>query len=82
MYLCVKGIKLSSFHNFSIGLWNSLWIVVCPVVSFLLTVVLSPLLRFTASDYLFGIFKLFLNIVLDSSLCVSSEDKRVINAFL
>ena len=34
--------------------------VVCPFVLFLLTIVLSALLRFTDSDYPFGIFKLFL----------------------
>jgi hypothetical protein len=34
--------------------------VVCPFVLFLLVIVLSVLLRFTDSDYLFGIFKLFL----------------------
>ena len=37
-----------------------LQIVVCPFVLFLLAIVLSVLLRFTDSDYLFGIFKLFL----------------------
>jgi len=36
-----------------------LWIVVCPFVLFLLTIVLS-VLQFTDSDYPFGIFKLFL----------------------
>jgi hypothetical protein len=34
--------------------------VVCPFVLFLLAIVLSVLLRFTDSDYPFGIFKLFL----------------------
>ena len=34
---------------------------ICPFVLFLLTIVLS-VLRFTDSDYHFGIFKLFLNI--------------------
>jgi len=33
---------------------------VCPFVLFLLVIVLSVLLRFTHSDYPFGIFKLFL----------------------
>jgi len=33
--------------------------VVCPVVLFLLTIVLSVLLRFTDVDYSFGIIKLF-----------------------
>ena len=35
-------------------------IVVCPLVLFLLAIVLSVLLRYTVSDYPFGIFKLFL----------------------
>jgi hypothetical protein len=39
----------------------------CPFVLFLLAIVLSVLLRFTASDYTFGIFKLFLRIL---SVCV------------
>jgi hypothetical protein len=34
----------------------------CHVVRFLLVIVLSVLLRFMASDYRFGIFKLFLNV--------------------
>ena len=34
-------------------------IVVCPFVLFLLAIVLSVLLRYTDSDYSFGIFKLF-----------------------
>ena len=37
-----------------------LQIVVCPFVLFLLAIVLSVLLRYTDSDYPFGIFKLFL----------------------
>ena len=35
-------------------------LIVCPFVLFLLVIVLSALLRFTDSDYIFGIFKLFL----------------------
>jgi hypothetical protein len=37
-----------------------LLIIVCPFVPLLLAIVLSVLLRFTDSDNLFGIFKLFL----------------------
>jgi len=37
-----------------------LLIVVCRFVLFLLAIVLSVLLRYTVSDYPFGIFKLFL----------------------
>jgi hypothetical protein len=33
----------------------------CPFVLFLLAIVLSVLLRYTDSDYPFGIFKLFLS---------------------
>ena len=40
-----------------------LQIVVCPFVLFLLAFVLSVLLRYTDSDYPFGIFKLFLSII-------------------
>jgi hypothetical protein len=36
-----------------------LLIVVCPFVLFILVIVLSVLLRYTDSDYPFGIFKLF-----------------------
>jgi hypothetical protein len=39
-------------------------IVVCPFVFFLLAIVLSVLLRYTDSDCLFGIFKIFLYFVL------------------
>jgi hypothetical protein len=39
-----------------------LQIVVCPFVLFLLAIVLSVLLRYTDSDYPFGIFKLFIRI--------------------
>ena len=41
-----------------------LQIVVCPFVLFLLAIVLSVLLRYTDSDYPFGIFKLFLSIMM------------------
>jgi len=34
---------------------------VCPFVLFILAIVSSVILRFTNSDYPFGIFKLFLN---------------------
>ena len=40
-------------------LWNILYFIVCPFVLFLLVIVLS-VLRFTASDYLFDIFKPFM----------------------
>jgi len=40
-----------------------LYIVVCAFVIFLSAIVLSVLLRFTDSDYLFDIFKLFLALI-------------------
>jgi hypothetical protein len=40
-----------------------LLIVVCPFVLFLLAIMLSDLLRYTDSDYPFGIFKLFLYVI-------------------
>ena len=40
-----------------------LQIVVCPFVLFLLASVLSVLLRYTDSDYPYGIFKLFLTLI-------------------
>ena len=42
------------------SIFSCMWIVVCPFVLFLLAIVLSVLLRYTDSDYPFGIFKLFL----------------------
>jgi hypothetical protein len=57
-----------------------LLIVVCPFVLFLLAIVLSVLLRYTDSDYPFGIFKLFLQTVgeLRVMLCnyVTDEIKK------
>ena len=44
----------------SLVLYVYLLIVVSPFVLFLLDIVLSALLRYTDSDYRFGIFKLFL----------------------
>jgi hypothetical protein len=41
----------------------ALQIVVCPFVLFPLAIVLSVLLRYTVSDYPFGIFKLFLQTI-------------------
>jgi len=38
---------------------SDLEIIVCHFVLILLAIALSPLLRFTASDYPFGIFELF-----------------------
>jgi hypothetical protein len=39
---------------------NALSIVVCPFVLFLLAIVLSVFLRYTTSDYCYGIFKVVL----------------------
>jgi hypothetical protein len=46
---------------------NALLIVVGPVVLILLAIMLSVLLRYTDSDYPFGIFKLFLKCYIQSS---------------
>ena len=43
-------------------LWSILLIIVCPIVLFLLTIMVSVLLRFTTSDYSFVIFRLFLSL--------------------
>ena len=51
-----------------------LWIVVCPFVLFLLVIVLSVLLRYTDSDYPFGIFKLCIIIVLARLRVVDSDN--------
>ena len=51
--------SLPVFSGVRVARYLVLWIVVCPFVLFLLTIVMSILLRFTASDYYFGIFKLF-----------------------
>ena len=49
------------YSCYSILYMYVLQIVVCPFVLFLLAIVLSVLLRYTDSDYPFGIFKLFLS---------------------
>ena len=53
------------------GFWLPLWYLqdyLCPIVPFPFVIVLSVLLLFTASDYLFGIFKL-LFVLLPFSIC-------------
>jgi len=50
----------------------ALYIVVCPFVFFVLTTVLSVLLRYTDSDYPFGIFKLFLQLCSVQSFVAST----------
>jgi hypothetical protein len=49
----------SDCQIFSLFLCNVLHIIACP---FILEIALSVLLRFTASDYQFGIFKFFLRL--------------------
>ena len=49
-----SGIRVARF------LCSVLKIIFCPFVLFPLSIVLSALLRFTASDYPFDIFKLFI----------------------
>ena len=57
--LCITVIQWDSCHSIFSFNCNVLQIVVCPFVHFLLVIVLSVILRFTDSDYPFGIFKLF-----------------------
>ena len=66
-WVCTVNDLLSSFPFLSevrvtpsLVLYVCFVIVICPFVLFLLAIVFSVLLRFTDSDYLFGIFKLFL----------------------
>ena len=63
---------------------NSLQIIACPFILFLLAIVLSVLLRFTASDYPFGIYKLLLAIVLSVLLRFTASDypSGIYNLFL
>ena len=53
---CFSGVRVARYLIICIVFCKSLF--VCPFVPFLLTIVLSVLLRITTSDYLFGIFKL------------------------
>jgi len=60
---------------------NILYIVVCLFVLFPLAIVLPVLLRFTASDYLFGIFKMLLKLLNISAVvsikCLSGKKNRL-----
>jgi hypothetical protein len=49
-----------------------LQIVVCPFVLLCLVIVLSVLLRYTNSDYAFGMFKLFIDMSLHSDTLSSA----------
>jgi hypothetical protein len=62
LYRCGKFCQLKANFSYSIFSFMCMFcmLVVCPFVPFLLVIVLSVLLRFTDSDYPFGIFKLFL----------------------
>ena len=53
--LVFSGVRVTR----SLVLYACFYILVCPFVLFLLAIVLSVLLRYTDSDYPFGIFKLF-----------------------
>ena len=53
-----RGVRVTR----SLVLCSVLWIVVYRFVPFLLAIVLSVLLRYTDSDYSFGIFKHFFTI--------------------
>jgi hypothetical protein len=70
LVLCLCFVdRCLSFYPFSFGHFGVCSspnpIVVCPFILFLLAIVVSVLLRFTDSDYPFGIFKLFLIILFD-----------------
>ena len=56
-----------------------LQIVVCSFVLFLLATVLSVLLRYTDSDYSFGIFKLFYKSVLADSMVIIQRKGEISN---
>jgi hypothetical protein len=58
-----------------------LYIVVCAFVIFLSAIVLSVLLRFTDSDYHFGIFKLFLALIYVLYVIVTSYIRRIFVIF-
>ena len=53
-----------------------LLIVVCPFVLFLLAIVLAVLLRYTDSDYPFGIFKLFLHALYNMEDSITSKSDK------
>ena len=59
----VNTITLADSFRMFIDVYR-LQIVVCPFVLFLLAIVLSILLRFTDSNYPFGVFKIFLSLPL------------------
>jgi hypothetical protein len=78
----------SSFYPFSFGhcivcpssiygFWLPLWYLQTVLVLFLLVIVLPFFLWFTASDYLFGIFKLLLFSFFWSLYCLSFFDLRL-----
>ena len=55
----------------------ALLIVVCPFVLLLLAIVLFVLLRYTDSDYPFGIFKLFLKKILHRKLKSNTNSSKI-----
>jgi hypothetical protein len=57
-YLRFSGVRVTRSLVFCVVFCRSLF-VLCPFVPFPLAIVLSILLRYTYSDYPFGIFKLF-----------------------
>ena len=64
---CCKQTKaqtqISNTHHVRVVLYLHIFVVFCrsSFVLFLLSIVLSGLSRFTASDYPFGVFKLFMH---------------------
>ena len=71
----VPGFQCGSCCSIFSFLCDVLQVVVSPFVRFLLSIILSVLLRFTLSDYPFGIFKLFLIIWLSNISILSVPDK-------
>ena len=65
-----RGFQWGSPYSICSFLCSVLQIAVCPFVLFLLAIVLSVPLRFTDSDYPFGIFTLFLAINQKFILCL------------
>ena len=58
--ILIPGFQWGSCDLISSFMCNVLQNLLCPFVFFLLAIVLSVLLRFTDSDFTFGIFQLFL----------------------
>jgi hypothetical protein len=67
-----------AFLSLIYGFWLPLWYLQTGLVLFLLVIVLPFFLCFTASDYLFGIFKMLLFFFFWSLYCLSFFDLRLL----